>query len=104
MLKLPSNEVTAGMLVMMLYFLKNGLPSKDAYQKLADRLGLSAAQRNARMHRDQRLHWENRVQQAVRLLRDLGYLQPYVPGKNRGYWELSDEARALFDRIASVTA
>ncbi|RJG24072.1 hypothetical protein [Paenibacillus thiaminolyticus] len=67
MIKLPSNEMTSGMLVLMLYFLKGGVPSKDAYQLLADRLGLSAAQRNARMHRDHRSHWENRVQQAFRL-------------------------------------
>jgi hypothetical protein len=62
----------------------------DAYKYIAKHFGLTTEQRNRKMADSNENHWENRVRQARRKLKDAGKLDPNLP---RGQWALKKQFR-----------
>ncbi len=88
--ELPSQSIVEDELLCALGHYLRPVDLPAMYALLAEKRGLSRAQLGALLPYTKENAWENRVRQAARRLRDLGYLD----GAVKGEWILTESGRA----------
>jgi hypothetical protein len=95
---LPITNEVASLFLQELYYRHrdngNGLELQEAYKLFANTTGLTNIELNQRM-KDNRLHWNNRVQQAVRILKN----HNYATSDKNGYWTITEDGKQYFETM-----